>query len=124
MEQNNRELKLTLIQHYSKLSYKNSYELSERIKQNDWWIKETYRLKVQSFVAQFGYWFAIFIVSGTFIITIIDSRNIWHNNVSIIFLLSIVLMIKTVSNIEERIRVFEVMKLAFQKKEDIVDKVI
>jgi len=122
MEQDKKELQQTLILQYSKLSFRNSIELSERIKQNDWWIKETYLLKVASNVTKITYWFVIVMIVIIIVITIKVSGNLWHISVPVfstfLFVFSIGLLIKTVSNVEERLRMFEVMKLAFQKNGD------
>lgn len=127
MEKQNELLKQTLIRHYSRLSFRNAFELSERIKENDWWIRETYRLKVQSNIAKIGYWFAIIMIGITIIISIKVSGNLWHINVPILstflFVFSIGLLIKTASQVEERLRIFEVMKLAFDKVE-VLDSII
>jgi len=117
MEQQNELLKQTLIKQYSKLSFRNSFELTERIMENEWWLKETYRLKVQSNIAKIVYWFAVIMTGITFIISIKVSGNLWQISIPILstflFVFSIGLLIKTVSGVEERVRLFEVMKLAF-----------
>jgi len=117
MEQQNELLKQTLIKQYSKLSFRNSFELTERIMENEWWLKETYRLKVQSNIAKIVYWFAVIMTGITFIISIKVSGNFWQISIPILstflFVFSIGLLIKTVSGVEERVRLFEVMKLAF-----------
>lgn len=119
MDQINKELKQTLLQQYSKLTFRNSFELSERIKENNWWLRETYRLKVQSNIAKIGYWFAILMVGIILIVSIKVSGNIWLISVPILstFLIvfSIGLLIKIVSQVQERLRLFEVMKLVFEK---------
>ena len=127
MDQSNKELKQTLINYYSKLSFRNSIELTERIKANDWWIKEPYRLKVQSNVSKIGYWFVILMISITIAISIKGSVNLWQISIPILstflFVLSIALLIKTASQVEEKLRLFEVMKLAFDKVE-VLDSII
>lgn len=127
MDQSNKELKQTLINYYSKLSFRNSIELTERIKANDWWIKEPYRLKVQSNVSKIGYWFVILMIGITIAISIKGSVNLWQISIPILstflFVLSIALLIKTASQVEEKLRLFEVMKLAFDKVE-VLDSII
>lgn len=117
MEQFDKKLKHTLIQQYSKLSFRNSIELSERVKENDWWIRETYRLKVQSNISKIGFWFAIIMVGVIFIISFKVSGNFWQISIpflsTFLFVFSLGLLIKTVSQVGEKLRLFELMKLVF-----------
>jgi hypothetical protein len=121
----NNDLKHTLIKQYSKLSYQNPFELMERIKQKEWWEKETYKLKVQSNVAKIGFWFIV--VCFVFLILFRSAKGsgqVLNSSLPILSVISIVLFLKTEASIKERVRLFAIMQLTLREKEKVVDSIL
>jgi len=116
MDQKNEQLKQVLIKQYSKLSSTSETELTEKIQTVYWWNKEQYQLKVQGKVSTIGVIVALLIV--LFDISIFFFKNETRLTMSsyISSLFSILLLIWIYTRVAEKKRLFELLKLQFDKK--------
>ena len=118
MEQQNELLKQTLIKHYSKLMKTSEAQLTERVKDTDWWKKEqVYVIKQRE---RTGIFFIIVVVcvflsvaSGLFVLSTNPTMlsTSFFALLAVFFSLFAVLIIH--SRNEERKKLFEIMQLAF-----------
>lgn len=124
MEHPNNDLKQTLIKQYSILSYKNPFELTERIKQKEWWVKETYRLKVQSQFSIVGYVFILLCLGSYIVSTFKASGSFWNITIPFTTIFIFLIIIRSLCHIEEKVRLFTVLQLAFEEKKEVVDSIL
>ena len=113
MEPKNEQIRQTLICQYSRFANLSTANLSQRLQQTDWWVKEQYRLNVQQKVALV----AITIVMMLFLSVILFSFS--RGSVPlfsfITYSFSFFLVQRVYSRIEERSRIYKVMRLAFDR---------
>ena len=120
MEPGKDQLKQALIKQYSKLNYTSESSLIDKLKSNDWWDKEKYRLKVQHTVSRIGSWI-VFIIFLTLIINSFNkgnSANYFYIPLISFSLMVIALLVSTMTKfrIEAKIRQFELLQILFDKK--------
>lgn len=115
MEPKNEQIRQTLISQYARVANLSTTNLSQRLQQTDWLVKEQYRLNVQQKVALV----AITIVMMLFLSVILFSLS--RGSVPlfsfITYSFSFFLVQSVYSRIEERSRIYKVMYLAFDRNE-------
>lgn len=120
MELGNELLKQTLTKQYSKLSFISEIALIDKLKSDEWWAKEKYRLKIQHVVSLIGSWFLILIFLTVILISFYKGNSTKFFYVPLISfaligsgLLSIMMALL---KIEAKIRQFELLQILFDKK--------
>jgi len=120
MEQQNEQLKQTLIKQYSKLCHTSECIMIDRLKNIDWWNKEQYRLKIQRNVSLIGSWITFLCFCFVVIITFLKgSNNLGLLSVPLISFAGLIFALfigqRILSQTEEKIRLYELLQLIFDK---------
>lgn len=124
MEQKNEQLNQILINQYSKLCYTTEIKLIDRLKSTDWWIKESYRLKIQHKVVQYSSFLAFLCFCLVITFTSLKGPNtLGLYSVPLVafagFFFALFMLLKLQSQTEEKIRLFELMQLQFDNKNNL-----
>lgn len=129
MEQENEQLKQTLIHQYSNLSQTSFIALTEKLQKNDWWSNEQSRLKLQNTVSVIG---SCVVFLGCCLIFVFTSFNgsIFPGTLSIPIIsfagliFGLLITQKVQSDIKEKIRLFELLQIAFDNKKSEAEHAI
>jgi len=116
MDQINEQLKQVLIRQYSKLISTSETELTEKLQTVYWWNKEQYRLKVSGRISTAGVIVTILTVLVYISIFILKNDIRFSVASSITSLLSNLLLLWIYTRVAEKKRLFELLKIQFDKK--------
>jgi hypothetical protein len=113
MEQTSEPIKKTLIGQYARLSYQKADQLTVKMQQTEWWEKEEFRLNVQQKVSLVG--MTVGIISFLLIILFSYSRGFVPMQSFIGCTLSLFILQRVYSHVEERARTYQLLSLTFNR---------
>lgn len=121
MEQPNTELKQTLIQQYSKLNCTSEAKLANSLNEADWWEKEqvnVIRKRKLTLICSVIVWvcFLVVVASGLYVLHIKSGMLTTSFFALLTLYFSSFTVLRVHSRNEERIKLFEIMKLVYIRK--------